>query len=427
MVRALLTNAEVSNANLRILWVKAGKILPVDTGGKIRWYNLLQQLARRHDITFVSYYPGVRDPLYEAELQSRFPGAIGIPIGAAESTAIRAAVHYLSRLPSGAPYAVSKFTARPVRRLVESWLRKDRCDVAVCDFLSASLNFPNRRSVPCVLFQHNVETLLWQRQAAHEPNMLRRLMFRVEAAKMKRYERAALQRFDHIVAVSPQDQAAMRDAVPADRITVVPTGVDLERFRGYAGRDAGTHTVVFLGSMDWEANVDGAEYFCREIWPDILRRVPTARFQIVGRNPAPRVQRLASETVEITGSVPSVVPYLASAAVFVVPLRIGGGTRLKIFEGMAMGRAVVSSSVGAEGLNVTHGRDALLADSPSAFADAVVDLLTNPTRRQALGNAAAELASRYDWSSVVGSFEDALNRARSTRSEPRFAVAGATA
>jgi glycosyltransferase involved in cell wall biosynthesis len=278
-----------------------------------------------------------------------------------------------------------------------------------------------------VLFQHNVETLLWQRQAAHEPSLVRRLLFRVEAAKMQRYERAALRRFEHIIAVSPHDREAMSDAIPADRITVVPTGVDLEQFRGYAGRDAGTDNVVFLGSMDWEANIDGAEYFCREIWPDMLRRVPTARFQIVGRNPAPRVQRLASESVEITGSVPSVVPYLASAAVFVVPLRIGGGTRLKIFEGMAMGRAVVSSSVGAEGLNVTHGRDALLADTPSAFSDAVVDLLTNPMQRHALGAAAAQLAARYDWSSVVGSFEEALRRARTTRPKAGFAIAGATA
>jgi len=276
-----------------------------------------------------------------------------------------------------------------------------------------------------VLFQHNVESLLWQRQALHEPDLLKRLVFRVEAAKMTRYERTTVQRFEHIVAVSRRDQEAMAAWVPTERITVVPTGVDVQRFRSQPRSDEGTRNVVFLGSMDWEANIDGAEHFCREIWPEVRRRVPGARFQIVGRNPAPRVTRLASESVEVTGTVESVVPYLASAAVFVVPLRIGGGTRLKIFEGMAMGRAIVSTSIGAEGLGVTDGRDVVLADTPSAFIDAVAGLLQDPARRRALGEAASRLVERYDWSAVVDSFDEALQRART--SDGAVAVAGAAA
>lgn len=412
---------------MRILWVKAGKLLPLDSGGKIRSYNLLKQLRARHDVTLLSYYSGDRDAGYETGIRTAFPGAITAPIPPSRDTAARSAAHYALRLPSSAPYAVSKFTSPRVRGLIRQILRGHRCDVAVCDFLSASLNFPSGTHVPCVLFQHNVESLLWARQARHEPNPLKRALFRLEAAKMARYERAAVARFDHVIAVSQHDHDAMLPMIPSARMTIVPTGVDLARYQAAADQPAGTENVLFLGSMDWEANVDGAEYFCREIWPAVLGRVPTARFQIVGRNPAPRVRRLASDSVEVTGTVPSVLPYLAGAAVIAVPLRIGGGTRLKMFEGMAAGRATVSTSVGAEGLDVVGGRDLVLADAPGAFADALVTLLMDPARRHALGAAGARLAAQYDWSAVVGRFEDALDRACGARaaSEPAFAGAPA--
>jgi glycosyltransferase involved in cell wall biosynthesis len=412
---------------MRILWVKAGKLLPLDTGGKIRSYNLLRQLRARHDVTLLSYYPGKRDAAYETEIRSAFPGAITAAISPAGDTPARNALHYAARLPLAAPYAVSKFTSSHVRRLVRDTLSESRCDVAVCDFLSASLNFPSGAAVPCVLFQHNVESLLWKRQARHEPNRLKRLLFQLEAAKMDRYERAAIARFDHVIAVSRYDHDAMASMIPAERMTIVPTGVDLAQYRAAGAKPAETPNVLFLGSMDWEANVDGAEYFCREIWPSVVARVPAARFQIVGRNPAPRVRRLASESIQVTGTVPSVLPYLAGAAVIAVPLRIGGGTRLKMFEGMAAGRATVSTSVGAEGLDVVGGRDLILADRPDAFADALVTLLSDPARRDALGAAGARLAAQYDWSAVIGRFEDALARACDRRAGSELAVAGAPA
>jgi glycosyltransferase involved in cell wall biosynthesis len=168
---------------------------------------------------------------------------------------------------------------------------------------------------------------------------------------------------------------------------------------------------MFLGSMDWEANVDAVDYFCREIWPAVRAAVPEARFRIVGRNPSPRVAALASSSVEVTGRVPSVIDYLKETAVFVVPLRIGGGTRLKIFEAMAAGRAIVSTSVGAEGLDVHDGADVMLADTPSRFADRVIELLRDPARRAALEAGAAATAARHDWSVAASCFEQTLQRA----------------
>jgi len=160
--------------------------------------------------------------------------------------------------------------------------------------------------------------------------------------------------------------------------------------------------------MDWEANIDGVEYFCKEIWQRVLAQAPEARFRIVGRDPHPRVKRLASDSVEVTGTVSSIIDHMRQAAVLVVPLRIGGGTRIKIYEGMAMGKATVSTSVGAEGLDVQHGRDILLEDDPVSFADAIVNLLGDVNLRQKYEAAAAATARQYDWSVIAARFAEVL-------------------
>jgi glycosyltransferase involved in cell wall biosynthesis len=398
---------------MRILWVKAGKILPVDTGGKIRSYNLLRELAALHETVLLSYYSGARDEAYEEELGRHLPGAVALHTGTGDAGKLRQGLHYLARLHARAPYAVTKFTSPLVRRLVAGWMGERRFDVAVCDFLSASLNFPRHLRTPTVLFQHNVESALWRRQAEHAPDPLRRAVFRLEAAKMLAYERAAVRRFHHIIAVSEHDRALMSEMTGPERITVVPTGVDIKKYaaRAASGPEVKEGLVLFLGSMDWEPNIDGVEYFCREVWPRVLASVPAARFRIVGRNPHPQVRRLASDSIEVTGTVPSVVEHLQEAAVVVVPLRIGGGTRLKIFEAMATGKAVVSTTIGAEGLDVHDGRDILLADDAETFADSVVRLLRDAEERRKFEREAARLAAQYDWSIIARRFEETLSRA----------------
>lgn len=169
--------------------------------------------------------------------------------------------------------------------------------------------------------------------------------------------------------------------------------------------------VAFVGAMDWEPNIDAAEYFCAEIWPKVLERVPTAVFRLVGRNPDRRVKRLAGESVEVTGRVPSVIEHLWQSTVVVVPLRIGGGTRLKIYEAMAAGRAVVSTTVGAEGLDVKHGEDLVLADEANSFAGMVSKLITDPKMRLQYEAGAARSAARHDWPAIGECFADVLSAA----------------
>jgi len=393
---------------LRILWVKADKILPVHSGGNIRSYHILRQLALRHELIFLSYYGGGPDAEYEDELTRQFPGAICMCTGKRSPTRLSRSLDYLVRLPMEAPYAVSRFRSVAVQRRLRTWFQEARFDVVVCDFLDAAVNFPRCLPIPTTLFQHNVESEIWRRHALTESNPARRLLYRVEFEKMLSYERSMVRKFHRVIAVSEHDRQLMGAWTDLSRITVVPTGVDLQQYRPDLSAEADASLVLFVGAMDWEPNIDAVEYFCREIWPSIQCKVPAARFRIVGRSPGRRVRRLASSWVEVTGSVPLLVDHLREAAVVVVPLRVGGGTRLKIYEAMAAAKAVVSTSIGAEGLDVHHDHNIVLADDPEAFAGAVIKLLQNADLRRRYEQAAATLAAKYDWATIGDKFSDVL-------------------
>ncbi len=407
---------------MRILWVKADKLLPVQNGGNIRTYHVLRYLSARHELTFYSYYGGTPDPDYERDLQRQLPGAVAVCTGKRELSGAARAFDYLAHIGAPAPYAVSRFADAKVRKQIQTWFRERRFDVAVCDFLDAAVNFPGNLNLPSVLFQHNVESEIWRRHAATAGNPAIGMMYRMEFRKMLRYERAAVCKFQHVIAVSENDRSLMTQWVDGDRVTVVPTGVDLAEYRpDPAEFDKNSDPnplariaplVTFVGAMDWEPNVDAVEYFCSEVWPAIKAEMPQARFRIVGRNPDRRVQKWASDSsdksIEVTGRVPSVVEHLRQSSIVIVPLRIGGGTRLKIYEAMATAKAVVSTTVGAEGLDVHHGRDIILADDPHAFAQAVIMLLRDSELRRRYEKAAAETAARYDWPAIGERFSEVL-------------------
>jgi glycosyltransferase involved in cell wall biosynthesis len=402
---------------VKILWVKANKLLPVHSGGDIRSFNIARQLAARHELTFFSYYDGSPDENYDAELARHFPGAVSLCTGKSDSGAVKRGLDYLLHLPISAPYAVSRFASVAVRQQLQTWFAERRFDVAVCDFLDAAVNFPENLTIPTVLFQHNVEAEIWRRHAETESNPLRKMIYRMEFAKMLRYEQKIVRDYRHVIAVSEHDKKLMSQCVDESRITVVPTGVDLKQYRPEPVPREVEPLVMFVGAMDWEPNIDAVEYFCGEIWPQVLAEVPEARFRIVGRNPDRRVERFACSSIEVTGRVASVLEHLRAAAVVIVPLRIGGGTRLKIYEAMAAGKAVVSTTVGAEGLDVHHGRDIILADTPAEFFKSVVGFLRDLRLRADYERAAAELAAQYDWSAIGDKFGLALDAVVGSRTQ----------
>ena len=398
-------SAQVLDA-MKILWVKANKLLPLHSGGDIRSYHIARHLASRHELCFLSYYDGKSDAEYERELAEHFPGACCICTGKSQTTPGRA-LDYLMRLADPAPYAISRFKSVLVREKLGTWLTAGQFDVAVCDFLDAAVNFPASSS-PSILFQHNVESEIWRRHAETETNPAKRSIYLMEFRKMLAYEKSSVRRFRHVIAVSEHDKQLMSAWVDSSQITVIPTGVDLQQYRADLSDRKVAPLVVFVGAMDWEPNVDAVEFFCHEIWPTVQAKISGAKFRIVGRNPVHRVQQFAGASIEVTGRVPAVIDHLREAAVVIVPLRIGGGTRLKIYEAMAAGKAIVSTSVGAEGLDGHHGRDIILADDAKAFAEAVLLLLQDDDLRRRYERAAAELAARYDWTTVGSRFEAAL-------------------
>jgi glycosyltransferase involved in cell wall biosynthesis len=226
---------------------------------------------------------------------------------------------------------------------------------------------------------------------------------------MRRYEAKSIERFHHVIAVSDVDRKLMgargRKTFPLCPREWTYSNSDSRENSSVAG-----HQVLFLGSMDWEANVDAVIYFCEKIWPRVLSNIPDAKFRIVGRNPHPSVLKLANNSVEVTGTVPSVIEHLSRAAVVVVPLRIGGGTRLKIYEAMAMGKAVVSTPIGAEGLDVRDRHDIILSERPGDFADHIIRLLRDEPARERLGKAAMQTANKYGWPAVADRFAKILHQ-----------------
>ncbi len=395
---------------MRILWAKANKLLPLHSGGDIRSFHILKYLSAHHDVTFLSYYDGAQDEKYESQLNTHFPSAIALSTGKSTPRSL----DYLRRLSSPHPYAVSRFQSPIVAEKINALLRNGTYDVAIADFLDAAINFSAKSKTPRVLFQHNVESEIWRRHAATATNPAKRLMYKTEFNKMLRYEQKIVGNFDHVIAVSENDRQIMQQWTEASRITVVPTGVDVAHYRPLPNDSEPAPIVMFIGAMDWEPNVDAVEFFCAEMWNRIVTEIPAARFLIVGRNPDRRVQKLASPSVEITGRVESVAEYLRQAAVVVVPLRIGGGTRLKIYEAMAAAKAVVSTTVGAEGLDVAPGKDILIADEPHTFADSVATLLQDANLRRRYEQAALATAAKYDWAVIAAKFAAVLE-AESTK------------
>ena len=397
---------------MKILWLNANLLLPLDKGGKLRTWHLMRHLAARHEITYLSFAEpgtrphqreGMREVCAHLQLVTRTDPAKGSLAFYADAA---------RRVVDPLPYAAGKYRSADYRDKVDHLLDTGAFDLVVSDFLVPAVNM--RRQLPCpsVLFTHNVEAEIWRRHYERQRDPVRRFLFRQQWQRMLRFEADTVSRFDLVLAVSDADCETLhrlyggRLRAPA---YTVATGVDTEFFAPRPTPVRPKH-LVFTGSMDWIPNEDAMKYFCGDILPLIRAEEPEVTLSIVGRAPTPAVQRLAeTNRIEVTGTVADVREYIEEAAVYIVPIRVGGGTRLKIFEAMGMGKAVVSTTVGAEGLPVTNGTDVVIADSPAAFAASVVALLRDPARRVQLERAARDLVvTRYDWSAVAGQLDEAL-------------------
>jgi polysaccharide biosynthesis protein PslH len=394
---------------MRILWLKSGPLHPLDTGGKLRTYHMLRELNRRHPITYLSLNAGdARDEDLAAATEYSTEQQ-WLPFTEAKKSSLPFFAQIAQNFLSPLPYAVAKYRSPAMTAAMAQLLGQH--DLLICDFLVPAINLlaaPSWPSVPTLLFQHNVESQIWQRHAENARGRLGRWYFRQQWQRMVRYERETAARFDGVITVSEADaEIHRRDFSLTNVLGAVPTGVDTEFFAARP-RQARPRQLVFLGSMDWMPNIDGAVWFAEEIWPHIVSQFPDAECAIVGRNPTTRVRELAAQDprLRITGTVDDVRPYLAEAALMIVPLRIGGGTRIKIYEGMAAGCPVVSTTVGAEGLPLTSGEHIERADTPADFARVVNELLADDARRESLALRGQEHVCRhFGWGAAVDTFE----------------------
>jgi sugar transferase (PEP-CTERM/EpsH1 system associated) len=406
---------------MRILWLNAGLLLPLDKGGKLRTWHLMRHLAQRHEITYVSFVDPDTAPADREGMREVCAHLHAVPRRDTVKGTLAFYGEAATRLLDPLPYAVGKYRSAEYRATVQRLLDTQTFDLIVCDFLVPLVNMPAKLPCPAVLFTHNVEAEIWRRHMERQRDPLRRWLFRQQWQRMLRFEGEALRRFDLVLTVSDTDADTLRrlyDAAASRPIFTVATGVDTAFF---APRPAGprTHHMVFTGSMDWIPNEDAMTHFCADILPLIRAQEPDASLAIVGRSPTPAVQRLADlPGVTVTGRVDDVRPFIEESAVYIVPIRIGGGTRLKIFEAMAMAKAVVSTTVGAEGLPVTDGANVQIADTPEAFAAGVLALMRDESRRRQLEQAARRLVvEQYDWAAVAGQLELALQRAAGAAAE----------
>jgi glycosyltransferase involved in cell wall biosynthesis len=399
--------------SLRILWVKVGGLWPLNTGGRLRSFHLLRELSAQHDVTVVTTHGPAEDPDALGRQLPRCRDVQSVPHTPAKKNSGRFLLALARSWFSPLPLDMFKNRIDPVRRTVAACLAEERFDLIIADFLVAIPNVPLGTETPVLHFSHNVEYMIWQRLAATETRPVHKALLALEWRKMRRAELEACRKADFTVAVSDQDRDQLGDGLEPGRIASIPTGVDLDYFQVGERGDEIPDEIVFSGSMDWFPNEDAILHFIEAILPRIREARPAVTVTVVGRNPSDRLRAAAeAASVRVTGTVDDVRPYVQRGAVYMVPLRIGGGTRLKIYEALAMGKAVVSTTIGAEGLPLVEGEHIVRADDPGDFAREVVGLLEDRERREVLGDAGRSLMEeRFSWAQVARDFERHCRRA----------------
>lgn len=394
---------------MKILWLKTELLHPVDKGGKIRSYHLLKQLKTDHHVTYLTLDDGAAPPDAVNDASEYCHDLIRIPHATREKFSAGFYAELAANMASPLPYAIRKYKSAQMTQAIEEATRKQNFDVVICDFLAPAVNLPANLQTPVVLFQHNVEAEIWRRHYEVQTNAVKKRYLYWQWRKMRKFEESACRRVERVIAVSEIDAEIMQRDYGLSNVYDIPTGVDVDFFKPSSTVSTRPNSLVFTGSMDWLPNEDAMQYFINEIMPAVRQAVPDLRLTIVGRAPYPSLLELAQRdtAIAVTGRVDDVRPYIEEATAFIVPIRIGGGTRLKIYEAMAMEKPVISTTVGAEGLPLRDGVELLLADDPKAFADAIVKVLGDSKLADRLGRSAAALVrENFGWQRVSARMAD---------------------
>lgn len=398
----------------RLLFVSPRFLFPMDQGGKIRTGNILRGLKGGAFHVMLASPAPADYKRYKADIDAACDRFLWWPEEQVSRT--RRLLGLASRLPVAAATDRSQGGSDIVRNALAQ-----RPEIVVADFPHADVLMPARIDACCVMFTHNVEAEIFERHVTRTTGLWR-LVWANQSRKMARLEQTALARYDSVIAVSERDRDVLKRRYDLKSVEAIDTGVDLDFFaanRPDANPPPDGGTLVFTATMSWAANVDGIHFLLDEVWPLLLQARPNIRAVIIGRNPPSSLSDKIKQrglNVTLTGFVDDIRPYVAAANVYVIPLFVGSGTRIKAFEAMAMGRPVVSTALGVEGLDVIDGETFLRADDAPAFARAILTLLADAPLRARIAAAARTLTeNRFSWSRVARQFEAICERAMEKR------------
>lgn len=408
---------------MRILFVSTILPVPTTSGQAMRTLSIVRALSELgHDVDFVSFASATPDNLEPLSLYCRSCSII-------QRTHCNASQRpdYFARLLAllkGKSYSIERFRSTQMRSHLGCQIANNCYDLILADSVFALVNLPETR-IPLMLNCHNVEWMILKRFAQLERNPVKRSYARTEARRMLQAERSACWKSNIAMVCSEHDRDTLRKLRSNFEIFVVPNCVDVD---SYAPSQPNPNSqpapcLLFQGTMDWHPNCDAVEFFASKMLPDLRRNIPDVRFVAAGRNPSPQFRKKleAAPGVEFTGTVPDIRPYLDEAQLVVVPLRIGSGTRLKILEAAAAGKPIVSTSLGAEGLEFVPGTEIVIADTPADFATEILSLLRDPERRNRMGSAArAKVTELYSQKTLSKTIKFALLRLSERMREPRF-------
>lgn len=390
---------------MRILMIMDEMPYPVVSGAPLRSYNLLRRVADEHDVWLAAFATTPEQVESVAHFETFCRGVAAVPGETAEQGVFAKPGEFLRYLLRGVPPDLRLFVSEPMCAAVRELVAEVEFDAVQIEqsYMAHYLDvLPPALQQHAVLTLHDIVFIKYDRMFRLEPKLGRKLRQWLHSWMMRRWEPRYAARFARLLTMSEIDKRLLLDVDPSLKIEVVPNGFDTEAYKMLPYSEE-TPNLLYVGNMAYRPNIDAVLYFCDEVFPLVRREVPDVTFWIVGINPGTEVRDLANRVgVTVTGRVEDVRPYYAQSKVCVVPLRAGGGTRLKILESMALGRAVVSTTVGSEGIDAVDGEHLLIGDTPGAFAAHTVRLLTDPVLREHITQQARELVvSQYDWDVIA--------------------------
>jgi glycosyltransferase involved in cell wall biosynthesis len=391
------------NGRRRLLFLSQTLPYPPHGGVQIRTFHTLRNLAKVFDVTALCFYrwkTGHLEPDVDQALRvlGKFARVEAFPIPQ-EHGRLRVLLDHASSAITGRVYTVSTYRSRAFEDAIKSARQRTEFDIAHLDSLDLSGYLPLLEDLPTVCVHHDAQSLLLRRRARHQKSRLMAAYLNYQSRLMEKEEREICPSVDLNVTVSEADRTVLRGIAPNGRFEVVPNGVDIDYFK--PDTEPAEGGIVFVGGTTWYPNKDALEYYRSTILPELRATLPFETTMWVGRATDDEIGAFSCTGLELTGYVEDVRPFIANAACYVVPIRVGGGTRIKILDAWAMGKAVVSTSVGCEGLDAKHGENILIADDPGEFALRVREVIEDPQLRRSLGINARKTAERkYSWEAI---------------------------